>query len=71
MINSTIFNQPDTLCQREGNRCKLKKKCLRYLKTQGDMDWVADYWTEFGMFCDYFIAAKEPVDVPKANKDKG
>ena len=52
----SLFDQEETLCSRENNSCKRRNKCLRYLKVQGDGDWVADYWQNFGRFCDYFIA---------------
>ena len=58
----TIFAQDETLCQREGNRCKQRNKCLRFNKVQGDNDWVADYWSEFGKFCDYFKPIREKPD---------
>ena len=58
----SIFDYEETLCNREGNQCKLRKKCLRYLRTQGEDDWIANYWQEHGSFCEekgYFMPVKE------------
>ena len=70
-MSFTIFMDSDTLCNREGNRCKRREKCQRYMKTQGENDWVADYWQEFGKFCDGFIPMKEKTNADTASVRKG
>jgi hypothetical protein len=71
----SIFDQEETLCNREANTCKLRYKCLRYLKTQGDQDWCANYWQEFGRLCPHHVPLKkEKVIVkglPETKDDKG
>jgi hypothetical protein len=61
-LNKSIFDEHSTLCERAGNRCKLRKKCMRYIRPAVEgMDWVADYWQEFGSFCEekgYFVPTK-------------
>ena len=58
----SLFAQDETLCSRENNKCKRREKCLRYMKSQEEASWVADYWFNFGRFCEYF------VEIPKAEK---
>lgn len=61
-MGHSIFDYDDTLCQREGNRCKRRNKCLRFNKERNDNNWVADYFSEFGKFCDHFIPMKGKHD---------
>lgn len=72
----SIFDQEESLCSREGNACKHRKKCRRYMKNTTDGAWVANYWQEFGPWCKelgFFlpIEEKEIVDGPlsKAKKE--
>ena len=51
----SLFNQDETHCTREGNKCKRRKKCLRFQRDQNS-GWVADYYNEFGDFCNGFIS---------------
>jgi hypothetical protein len=78
----SIFDDSDTLCNRENNKCKLRNKCLRYMKVEQNGDWTADYWQEYGKFCEekgHFLPMKkkEVIDGPlsqagqKAQEEKG
>ena len=58
----SIFDEEDTLCSRNNNKCRHRKKCWRYVNNDRLNQWDANYWEEFGGFCDYFIII--PV-VPK------
>jgi len=64
-MSFTIFMADDTLCSRENNRCKQRNKCRRYLEEHTDKGWVANYWQEFGQFCDYFMPIKSKRDEAK------
>ena len=68
----SIFDMDETLCDREGNVCKQRYKCMRYMQTQGSNHWVAKYWQEFGKLCQHFVPfpSEEIIDGPiaKANK---
>jgi len=55
----SVFTRDETLCNRLANQCKQRNKCLRYLRVQGEQDWSADYWSEFGQFCTGFIPLKK------------
>lgn len=51
----SIFDNIDTLCVREGNKCKRKGKCQRFLEQNRSGKWEAEYYDEFGQYCNHFI----------------
>lgn len=67
----TIFEYDETLCQREGNNCKRRNRCVRYNRVQGHNDWVADYWQEFGKWCGYYVPIKEKRNAETLGVRKG
>lgn len=70
----SIYDDIDTLCNRELNRCKLREKCKRYDDARGGMRWEANYWVEFGKRCPHFIPipkekVKPHAEVRKASEE--
>jgi hypothetical protein len=71
----SLFSDPDTLCEREGNRCKKRIKCKRYMEDR-DRDvnwvprkWVAFYFEEFGQFCNHFVSLPKEEVIVKASSE--
>lgn len=63
----SIFEQDETLCDRELNTCRSRYKCLRYMQTEGTNNWVANYWQEFGKLCPHFKPIPKLKVKPHAN----
>jgi len=61
----SIFDQADTLCVREGNRCKRRMKCARFQSQKRDGHWEAEYYDEFGQFCSYFLEISKATNPSK------
>lgn len=69
----SLFAEVETLCKREHNSCKRKAKCQRHEAERSDLLWEAEYWNNFGRFCEHFIPTPKPKVKPhattKADKD--
>lgn len=68
----SLFEDPDTLCERTDNRCKQRKKCKRYIENRPEEHsrWVAGYFIEFEQFCPHFIPLeKKQIEIPKERQD--
>lgn len=66
----SLFDYDETLCLRDNNKCKQRKYCLRFQKEPRDGEWVANYYAEFGQFCQYFIPTKARADATKAQNNQ-
>jgi hypothetical protein len=65
----SVFDEEDTLCSREGNVCKLRYKCQRYMKNDFDGSWVANYFAEFGRLCVYQIPLPKEEAIVKTGAE--
>ena len=55
----TIFADAETLCQRDDNHCKKRKKCARHEAPRKDYTWEADYFLAYAQYCPYFVGVKD------------
>jgi hypothetical protein len=63
----SIFEELDTLCERQDNKCKQRKKCWRYLDDNREGVWIGDFYGTFGEFCNHFVSKTDKTagqDIP-------
>lgn len=64
---TNLFDRKDTLCDRQNNRCKQRGKCLRH-ERQDRNGWVANYFEEFGKYCEHFQPMPEAAKKEEEKK---
>ena len=63
-VTMSLYSYDTTLCAHEGNKCKKKEKCLRYVMKPKETEyaWYGEFWRDFGKECDYYIPLERTAD---------